>query len=137
MFRFLVLVGLCWAFLSHESRAQDRPPIHGTDVGSYDVSTGSTWTSLTTASFTCTTTAAACKSGWVFSRVVVINTHATETLYVQFKTAAIVDPTTNQIAVPAGGSYTLDVYGLKARAMSVKGSTAGTTGRIQAWIFPY
>ncbi len=136
MIKYFLAAWLLWALWPGDSHAADRPDLIGTDVGAYDVSTGLTWGDVTSSSLKCTTTGAACKSGWVFSRVLVVNTHATETLYVQFHAGAS-DATTNQIRIPAGASITLDVYGLKARTLSIKGSAGSTTGFVTAWIFPY
>lgn len=137
MWRLLAIALLAWWCWPGQSAAAERPDKAATDVGAYDVSAGTTWTALTSASFTCAATGTACRPNQLFSTLVIVNTHATGTLYVQLRTAGVVDSTANRIPVYAGGSLTLPVWGVNTRAISIIGSTAGVTGSIIALLFPY
>lgn len=112
-----------------------RPDVVGTVIGALDVSAGTSWTSITSGSLRCSRTQATCTAGYVFTQVMLVNTHASQTLYLQLKSAAS-ETSVNQIAVDAGGSITLDLYGQSVTAIAVLGSGATTTGRIVAWLVP-
>lgn len=113
-----------------------RPDVVGTHLGSADVSAGTAWTSLTSASLRCATTAATCPSGLTLSTVTVINTHASQVLYLQLKAGGVTDSVSNAIAIGAGDSLSIDVYGMRVTAVSLYGSGPSTTGRVIAHLLP-
>ena len=112
-----------------------RPDMVGTLVGAADVSAGTSWTNVSSSGLRCSKTGSSCASGLVFSEVVIVNAHATQSLYVQFHTAAS-ESTLNQITLAAGGSFTLPLYGQAITTLSFQGSGASTTARVVAWLVP-
>jgi hypothetical protein len=132
----LWLAALCLLSPALSVANNTRPDIIGTHLGSVDVSAGTSWTALTSSSLKCATTGAACAAGLTISAVTVINTHASQTLYLTLRSAGIVDSTTNTLAIGAGDSLSLNVYGMRVTALSLQGSGASTTGRVIAHLLP-
>lgn len=126
------------ASLPTQSEANStRPDVVGTQIGGYTVSQGSSWSTLTSASFFDMTStagvAAALPASRYFTEVHACNTHATQTLYLALAALnGVIPGTANRIPVGPGACKTIPVYGVWTLSISIYGSGAATTGHILA-----
>jgi hypothetical protein len=117
--------------------ADNTPQLVGSFVCGLDLSQGSAWSTLTSASLKDMTStandAAACRASMRFTEVRVLNTHASQTLYVSLSALSGAVPTvTNRIPIGPGASLTIPIYGASAFSISIRGSGIATTGHLLA-----
>lgn len=117
--------------------SNSRPDIVGTHQGAYAVSQTTSWAALTSASFkdlrSAVATPAALPASLTFTNATVVNTHATQSLYIRLASLAAGDDATPSITIGPGASYDVPMYGPGVTAISVRGSGAATTGVIHAY----
>jgi hypothetical protein len=132
----LLLCLLLWSSLAGANNT--RPDQVGTDIGTVDVTSSTGWTPITSASLQCANTAATCAASQAFAEVLIINTHASGSLYLLTYSTTSGPSTTNRITVPAGASLVLPLYRVQSpvRAISITGSTTGVTGRLLIQLTP-
>jgi len=109
------------------------PEIAATHMGGDDFSVTTGWTDLTSASFDSLllTTGTGLAAGLYYTHVSIVNTHATQTVYVML--AAGAGAVTNRIPVAALATREIPLQGMGLTTISLQGSGAATTGHITGW----
>lgn len=118
--------------------AAQRPVPLGTYIGAKSLSVTGSWADLTSSSFTCLATQAACPAGLVFSYLMIRNRDATDTAYLVLRNGTGgVGGTAGAVRIDAGGVLSdLQVYGVAPKTISIYGYVFGTDLEILAYFFP-
>lgn len=128
------------AALPSQASAQTAtgPYYAGSKCGVLDLSQGTTPTVLTSASLKdCTSTAdtaAALPASLKFSVCYIQNTHGSQTLYLTAGSVGASAATTNRIAIKAGYTLEIPLYGVYPTSLSLDASGAATTGQIVCFL---
>ena len=130
--RILIVLGFLAAILagprSAAAQAPSRPAVVCHKVGHLAISQNVGWTDRAPTAFSAVTVRALAATDQV-SWVTIVNTHATQHLYLLLRASAA-EATTAAIEIRAGASFTLDLWGLGVATIATNASGAATTGRI-------
>lgn len=132
----LILAGLTLGLAGvAEAQAPSRPPVMCHTWAGYSLSQGAAWDDIPYSDWV-SLDAGVLGSSHRIAQLVVVNTHATQALYVQFR-ANGGEATTNMAYVGAGAAMVFDLWGNGASTISVQGAGAATTARLMAcWAKP-
>ena len=126
---FLLLPALAAA------QAPARPPVACKAVAAYSFSQGASWDDVAVADHSAVGAYSPVSTDRI-GTILVVNTHATQHIYLLLRASAA-EATTAAIEVRAGAALALDIWGANAGVIAVQGSGVATTGRITTcWSSP-
>ena len=124
-------------FMATEARAQapSKPPVMCHTWAGYSLSQGAAWDDIPYGDWV-SLDAGVLGSSHRMAQLIVVNTHASQALFVQFR-ANGGEATTNMAYVGAGAALTFDLWAVGASTISVQGAGAATTARLMScWAKP-
>lgn len=112
-----------------------HPDFELTDVATLNFATIATWTNIVPADFTSSVSGAAVTAGY-YSSLAITNTSGAGTVYMACRPLTN-EATTNEIAIAAGATLSLPIWGANVQTLSFIGSAEGLTVSVLAFFLPY